>query len=126
MPFSVIKLFGHNGSLVVNGYSVLVHTAACARSLAYVHQFRRKAVADVHHRSRHYAVFFESINNVFASLRFELALHEVFFPCKIVTAALNGGEDYELLFTVPLSDHDKVTKLEGVKSTDMNIESGRF
>jgi len=26
---------------------------------------------------------------------------------NLVTAALNGGEDYELLFTVPLSDHDK-------------------
>lgn len=34
---------------------------------------------------------------------------------NLVTAALNGGEDYELLFTVPLHDHDKVSKLEGVK-----------
>lgn len=34
---------------------------------------------------------------------------------NLVTAALNGGEDYELLFTVPLTDHDKVEKLEGVK-----------
>ena len=25
-----------------------------------------------------------------------------------LVAALNGGEDYELLFTVPLTDHDKV------------------
>jgi thiamine-monophosphate kinase len=25
-----------------------------------------------------------------------------------LVAALNGGEDYELLFTVPLADHDKV------------------
>jgi thiamine-monophosphate kinase len=25
-----------------------------------------------------------------------------------LVAALNGGEDYELLFTVPLQDHDKV------------------
>ena len=25
-----------------------------------------------------------------------------------LVAALNGGEDYELLFTVPLSDHDKI------------------
>lgn len=34
---------------------------------------------------------------------------------NLVTAALNGGEDYELLFTVPLTDHDKVEKMEGVK-----------
>jgi len=34
---------------------------------------------------------------------------------NLVTAALNGGEDYELLFTVPLADHDKVSSIEGVK-----------
>ena len=34
---------------------------------------------------------------------------------NLVTAALNGGEDYELLFTVPLTDHEKVEKLKGVK-----------
>lgn len=34
---------------------------------------------------------------------------------NLVTAALNGGEDYELLFTVPLADHDKVQKIEGIK-----------
>lgn len=33
---------------------------------------------------------------------------------NLVTAALNGGEDYELLFTVPLTDHDKVQALAGV------------
>jgi thiamine-monophosphate kinase len=27
-----------------------------------------------------------------------------------IVAALNGGEDYELLFTVPLADHDKIKK----------------
>lgn len=27
-----------------------------------------------------------------------------------LVAALNGGEDYELLFTIPLADHDKVKK----------------
>ncbi len=37
------------------------------------------------------------------------------FNMNLVTAALNGGEDYELLFTVPLTDHDKVKKIEGVK-----------
>lgn len=34
---------------------------------------------------------------------------------NLVTAALNGGEDYELLFTVPLTDHEKVSKLPGIK-----------
>jgi len=33
---------------------------------------------------------------------------------NIVTAALNGGEDYELLFTASLEDYDKILALEGV------------
>jgi thiamine-monophosphate kinase len=36
------------------------------------------------------------------------------FNMNLVTAALNGGEDYELLFTVPLSAHEKVSSLKGV------------
>ena len=34
---------------------------------------------------------------------------------NLVTAALNGGEDYELLFTGPLSQHDAIDKLPGIK-----------
>lgn len=34
---------------------------------------------------------------------------------NVTTCALNGGEDYELLFTVPLKDYDKVKDWEGVK-----------
>lgn len=34
---------------------------------------------------------------------------------NVTTCALNGGEDYELLFTVPLTDNDKVSALEDVK-----------
>ena len=34
---------------------------------------------------------------------------------NLVTAALNGGEDYELLFTVPLHFHDELEKLKGIK-----------
>lgn len=37
------------------------------------------------------------------------------FNMNLVTAALNGGEDYELLFTVPLTMHDKVSEMKGVK-----------
>ena len=32
-----------------------------------------------------------------------------------LSTALNGGEDYELLFTVPLTVHDKVSEMKGVK-----------
>ena len=34
---------------------------------------------------------------------------------NVTTCALNGGEDYELLFTVPLTDHEKVSSMKGVK-----------
>ena len=34
---------------------------------------------------------------------------------NVTTCALNGGEDYELLFTVPIGDHEKIQDLEGVK-----------
>lgn len=34
---------------------------------------------------------------------------------NLVTAALNGGEDYELLFTVPLHCHEQIERVPGVK-----------
>ena len=34
---------------------------------------------------------------------------------NVTMCALNGGEDYELLFTVPIGDHAKVEALEGVR-----------
>lgn len=34
---------------------------------------------------------------------------------NLVTAALNGGEDYELLFTIPLAAHDKLHEIPGVR-----------
>ena len=33
---------------------------------------------------------------------------------NIVTAALNGGEDYELLFTIPLEDYEKIIPVDNV------------
>ena len=33
---------------------------------------------------------------------------------SIVTAALNGGEDYELVFTVSMADYEKIITVEGV------------
>lgn len=37
------------------------------------------------------------------------------FNMNVTTVALNGGEDYELLFTVPLTMHEKVSAIKGVK-----------
>jgi len=37
------------------------------------------------------------------------------FNMNLITAALNGGEDYELLFTVPLAAHDEVITIPGVR-----------
>lgn len=34
---------------------------------------------------------------------------------NLVTAALNGGEDYELLFTVPLHQHNLIESMQGIK-----------
>ena len=34
---------------------------------------------------------------------------------NVTTCALNGGEDYELLFTVPIGDHEKIQDIEDVK-----------
>ena len=33
---------------------------------------------------------------------------------NVTTCALNGGEDYELLFTIPIGDHEKIEALEDV------------
>ena len=34
---------------------------------------------------------------------------------NVVTCALNGGEDFELLFTVPIADHEKVAAMKDVR-----------
>jgi thiamine-monophosphate kinase len=37
------------------------------------------------------------------------------FNMNLTTCALNGGEDYELLFTVPLSCHEKIQEISDVR-----------
>lgn len=46
---------------------------------------------------------------------YQTALMAEEFNMNLVTAAMNGGEDYELLFTVPLIEREKVEKLKGVR-----------
>ncbi len=45
---------------------------------------------------------------------FQTAMMAETFNMNVTTVAMNGGEDYELLFTVPLSMHDEISKIEGV------------
>ena len=37
------------------------------------------------------------------------------FNMNLTTCAMNGGEDYELLFTVPIAEHEKVSQMEGIR-----------
>lgn len=46
---------------------------------------------------------------------YQTALMAEEFNMNLYTAALNGGEDYELLFTVPLVDHEKVASMKSAK-----------
>jgi thiamine-monophosphate kinase len=46
---------------------------------------------------------------------YETAMMAEEFNMNLVTAALNGGEDYELLFTVPIADHEKVAAMKDVR-----------
>ena len=34
---------------------------------------------------------------------------------NVTTCAMNGGEDYELLFTVPIGDHEKIQDIDGIR-----------
>ncbi len=46
---------------------------------------------------------------------YQTALMAEEFNMNLVTAAMNGGEDYELLFTVKLTDHEKVAQMKTAK-----------
>lgn len=46
---------------------------------------------------------------------YETAVMAEEFNMNLTTCALNGGDDYELLFTVPLSEHEKIEEIEGIK-----------
>lgn len=43
---------------------------------------------------------------------YQTAVQAEEFNMNVTTCAMNGGEDYELLFTVPIGDHDKLDGLE--------------
>lgn len=48
-------------------------------------------------------------------LDFETASQAEEFNMNVTTCALNGGEDYELVFTIPLADKDKIDQIEDVR-----------
>lgn len=46
---------------------------------------------------------------------YQTALCAEEFNLNVSTCALNGGEDYELLFTIPLSDHERIQEIADVR-----------
>lgn len=48
---------------------------------------------------------------------YQTAVQAEEFNMNVTTCAMNGGQDYELLFTVPIGDHEKLNSLEskGIK-----------
>lgn len=48
------------------------------------------------------------------SIDYQTAVTAEEMNLNVVTTAMNGGEDYELLFTVPLDRHDDILKIGGI------------
>ena len=46
---------------------------------------------------------------------YQTAVQAEEFNLNVTTAAMNGGEDYELLFTVPLEQHELIQQISGVR-----------
>jgi len=46
---------------------------------------------------------------------YQTAVQAEQFNLNVTTAAMNGGEDYELLFTVPLEQNEKIQQMSGVR-----------
>lgn len=46
---------------------------------------------------------------------YQTAVQAEEFNMNLTTCAMNGGEDYELLFTVPIGDHEKIENMDGVR-----------
>lgn len=46
---------------------------------------------------------------------YQTAVQAEEFNLNVTTVAMNGGEDYELLFTVPLTQHEQVSTISGVR-----------
>ena len=46
---------------------------------------------------------------------YQAAIQAEEFNLNVTTCALNGGEDYELLFTVPIGDYEKIDAMEDVR-----------
>lgn len=48
-------------------------------------------------------------------LDYQTALMAEELNMNVTTCALNGGEDYELVFTINIADHEKISQIEGIK-----------
>lgn len=46
---------------------------------------------------------------------YQTAMQAEEFNMNVTTVAMNGGEDYELLFTVPLEQNEKIQQIQGIR-----------
>lgn len=46
---------------------------------------------------------------------YQTAVQAEEFNLNVTTVAMNGGEDYELLFTVPLTQHEQIQQIPGIR-----------
>ena len=46
---------------------------------------------------------------------YQTAIQAEEFNLNVTTAAMNGGDDYELLFTVPLTQHELIQQIPGIR-----------
>lgn len=46
---------------------------------------------------------------------YQTAIQAEEFNLNVSTVAMNGGEDYELLFTVPLTQHEQIQQIPGIR-----------
>ena len=46
---------------------------------------------------------------------YQTAVQAEEFNLNLTTVAMNGGEDYELLFTVPLAQHELISQMSGIR-----------
>ena len=91
-------LFGHDRSLVVDGYAVFIHAAAAVGCFTEMKQFRRKTVADIDHGSGADPFAGEDLHNISSGFGLELPFDKIFLAFKSRHEVLLSGRCHLFAF----------------------------